>query len=274
LSVQAIGNGNHMKKINTIIRKEWAEVFKNKMVLFTVIFLPLILTALPLGIMIGIGSLGDLGGASSELPGQFRALCAEGLDDGECFLVYMVNQFMLLFMLVPLAIPTSIAAYSIVGEKTTRSLEPILATPITTIELLMGKSLAAVIPAVLATFVAFGIFLAGTWIVIPDRDLFLAIADSRWLLAVFLVGPLMAILSVMASIMVSSRVNDPRAAEQIAMIIILPLLIVFFGQIAGLFIVNRQFVFLSAIVLLFLDAIMAYLAVQLFQRETILTRWR
>lgn len=263
-----------MHKIQTIIRKEWAEVFKNKMVLFTVIFLPLILTALPLGIMIGIGSLGDLSDASSELPGQFNALCPEELSGGDCFQLYMVSQFMLLFMLVPLAIPTSIAAYSIVGEKTTRSLEPILATPITTLELLMGKSLAAVIPAVLATFIAFSIFLAGAWILTPNRDLFLAIADSRWLLAVFLVGPLMAILSVMASIMVSSRVNDPRAAEQIAMIVILPLLVVFFGQIAGLFIVNRQFVILSALVLLLLDAILAYLAVQLFQRETILTRWK
>ena len=33
------------KKIKTIVRKEWAEVFKNRMVLFTVAFLPLIMTA-------------------------------------------------------------------------------------------------------------------------------------------------------------------------------------------------------------------------------------
>ena len=32
-----------MDKIITIIGKEWAEVFKNKMVLFSVLFLPLIL---------------------------------------------------------------------------------------------------------------------------------------------------------------------------------------------------------------------------------------
>jgi len=263
-----------MKKIKTIIRKEWAEVFKNRMVLFTVIFLPLILTALPLGIFIGIGSIGGMGGSASDLPEQFNAMCPPNIGGGECFQVFMVSQFMILFMLVPLAIPTSIAAYSIVGEKTTRSLEPILATPITTIELLVAKSLAAVIPAVLATFVSFAIFLVGAWIIIPNRELFLAIVDARWLLAVFIVGPLMAILSVLASIMVSSRVNDPRAAEQISMIVILPILIVFFGQIAGLFIVNAKFVVLSALVLLILDAILAYAAVQIFQRETILTRWK
>jgi hypothetical protein len=37
-----------MDKIKTIIDKEWAEVFKNKLVLFSVAFLPIILTALPL----------------------------------------------------------------------------------------------------------------------------------------------------------------------------------------------------------------------------------
>ena len=37
-----------MKKVKTIIRKEWAEVFKNRMVVFSVIFMPLLFTALPL----------------------------------------------------------------------------------------------------------------------------------------------------------------------------------------------------------------------------------
>ena len=48
----------------------------------------------------------------------------------------------------------------------------------------------------------------------------------------------------------------------------------FFGQLAGLFIINRQLVLLSALVLIVLDAILVYLAVRLFQRETILTRWK
>ena len=45
------------------------------------------------------------------------------------------------------------------GEKTTRTLEPVLATPISVLELLLGKALAAVIPAVGATWISFLIFL-------------------------------------------------------------------------------------------------------------------
>lgn len=263
-----------MEKIRTIVLKEWAEVFKNRMVLFTVAFLPLLMAALPLGILIGMGGDASLNASTSDLPAQFSAFCSQGLSAGECFQVFMVSQFMIMFMILPLAIPTSIAAYSIVGEKTTRSLEPLLATPITTEALLVAKSAAAVIPAVVATALAFGIFLLGAWITVPTKQLFLAIADSRWLLAVLLVGPLMAVMSVIVSLMVSSRVNDPRAAEQISMVVIMPVLAVFFGQIAGVFVVNRQFVLLSALVLLAVDLLLIFFAVRLFQRESILTRWK
>lgn len=263
-----------MHKIQTIIRKEWAEVFQNKMVLFTVAFLPLILTAIPLAILFTMGNDSDLASMGGELPEQFNAFCPPELAGGDCFQVYLVSQFMLMFMIMPLAIPSTIASYSIVGEKTTRSLEPLLATPITTLELLLGKALAAVIPGVAAALAGFGLFALGAWIIVPNKALLSALLDVRWLIAIFLVGPLMAILSVTTSVMVSSRVNDPRVAEQISMVVILPLLAVFFGQLAGLFVINRQLVLIAAVVLALLDAVLFRLAVNVFQREAILTRWK
>jgi ABC-2 type transport system permease protein len=263
-----------VEKIKTIIRKEWAEVFKNRMVLFTVAFLPLIMTAIPLGILLAVRGETGMDAATSDMPEQFAAICPPGLGGGECFQVFMVSQFMIMFMIVPLTIPVTISAYSIVGEKTTRSLEPLLATPITTAELLVGKSLAAVIPAVIATDLAFVIFAVGAWLLVENPQLLVALLDARWLIAVFVVGPLMALLAVNFSVMVSSRVNDPRVAEQLSMVVIIPVLAVFFGQFAGLFILNRQLILISAFVLVLVDAMFIYIAVKLFQRETILTRWK
>ncbi len=262
-----------MNKIKTIIRKEWAQVFKNRLVLSTVLFMPLLFTAIPLGMLYATGGAGS-NDMSSDMPPQFAKLCSEGLTGSECFQVYIVNQFMVLFMMTPLIIPVNIAAYSVVGEKTTRSLEPLLATPITTAELLIGKNMAAAIPAVLATWVGFLLYVVGTWIIVPSPRVVVALLDPMWWLAVFVVGPLLAILSVNFALMVSSRVNEPRVAEQLSAVVILPLLALFFGQIAGLFLINRQLVSLFALVIAALDALMVYLAVRLFQRETILTRWR
>jgi len=262
-----------MKKIKVIILKEWAEVFKNRLVLSTVIFMPLLFTALPL-IMLFVTRGSGMDELSNDMPAQFSQLCSSNLTAGECFQVYMVYQFMILFMLTPLIIPVNIAAYSIVGEKTTRSLEPLLATPISTIELLAGKNLAAIIPAVLASWVGFFLFVAGAWILLRSAGVIAELLDPMWWIAVLVIGPLLSFLSVNFSIMVSSRVNDTRVAEQVSSVIILPVLGLFFGQIAGLFFLNRQIILAFAAILFLLDILMVYIAVKLFQRETILTRWK
>ncbi|NJD58513.1 MAG: ABC transporter [Anaerolineales bacterium] len=262
-----------MNKIKIIIRKEWAEVFKKRMVLFSVIFLPLFLSVLPLIILYSMGGAAS-NAAGADLPAQFAKLCKEGMTTGQCMQYYIVSEFMIMFMMIPLFVPVNIAAYSIVGEKTTRSLEPLLATPITTGELLAGKNLASVIPAVIATWVGFAIFAVGSLIITGGGALAAAMLDPMWLIAVLVAGPLMAVLSVNFSIMVSSRVNDPRVAEQLSAVVILPLLAIFFGQIAGLFVLNSALILVMCVILFLVDILMVYLAVRLFQRETILTRWK
>jgi ABC-2 type transport system permease protein len=260
-----------MDKIKTIIRKEWAEVFKNKMVLFTVVFLPLLFTAMPLIIL---QTTGGIGGDVSDLPSQALPLCTPEMSGSECMQVYVVSQFLILFMLMPLIIPVNIASYSIVGEKTTRSLEPLLATPITTRELLIGKNLAAVIPAVAATLLGFLIFAVGAGMLSESPLVTAALLDPMWLLAVILVGPLLAVLSVNFAIMVSSRVNDPRVAEQLSVVVMVPVLGLFFGQVSGLFMLNSQIVIILALALLLIDLVLIQAAIGLFQRENILTRWK
>lgn len=262
-----------MHKILTIIRKEWSEVFINRMVLMTVVFMPLLFTALPLIILYSTRNTG-MTDYTSEMPAQFTSFCPEGLSGGECFQVYMVYQFMILFMMLPLIIPVNIAAYSIVGEKNQHSLEPLLATPITTAELLIGKNLAAVIPAVLSTWAGFLIYAIGVWMLSNNPLVVSALLDSMWLLAVFVAGPLMAVLSVNFSLMVSSRVNDPRVAEQLSTVVIVPVLGLFFGQVAGLIFINKVVILIMIALLLLLDIGAIYLTVQLFQRETILSRWK
>jgi ABC-2 type transport system permease protein len=262
-----------MRKVKTIILKEWAEVFKNRRVLLTTAFLPLFFTALPLTILyVGQGA-GGMGGLA-DMPAQFAGMCPAGVSGDECFQVFFVSQFMMLFMMLPMIIPVNIAAYSIVGEKTGRSLEPLLATPITTAELLIGKNLAAAVPAMLATWLGFGIYALGAAFVVRSPAAFAALFDATWLLGVFVVGPLLAVLSVNFSLMVSSRVNDPRVAEQISALVILPVMALFMGQVAGVLFISRSLILVLAVVLAALDVGLVRLTVRLFQRETILTRWK
>jgi ABC-2 type transport system permease protein len=262
------------EKIWTIVRKEWAEVFKNRLVLFAVAFLPLIMTVIPLVILATTGSVeaGDL--VLEEIPPEFAAFCNDELSGEECLQTFVATQFLILFLIMPVIIPVTIASYSIVGEKTTRTLEPLLATPISTTELLAGKALAAALPALAATWISFLIFNVGALLITDNPGIINVFAQPMWLLAIFGLAPLLSIAAVSVAVMISSRVNDPRVAEQLSGMVVIPVIALLLGQTFGLFILNRDLIFYFSLAVGIIDVILLYLASQIFQRETILTRWK
>lgn len=264
-----------MKHIRTIVDKEWSEVFKNKIVLSVVLLLPILFAVLPLamlGLTSGSATL-DISAEEAGLPEQFSAMCMD-MTAGECTQVYLLNQFMLFFILMPLMIPVTIAAYSIVGEKTTRSLEPLLATPITTTELLAAKCLAAVIPAVGATFLSFLIFNLGMLILGISGKVHAYVLSSTWLVGIFLLGPVLSVISSMLAVFISSRVNDPRAAEQTTSVMIVPFMAVFLLTSLGVFTLNTRTMVAAFVVCTIAAGGLLYLGSLVFDRENILTKWK
>ncbi|MEK6256739.1 MAG: ABC transporter permease subunit [Chloroflexota bacterium] len=258
-----------MQKIYTIIRKEWAEVFKNRFVLFTVACMPLLYTAMPLIIL----STGEGFGTIGDIPPELSAFC-ENAGGEACLQSFILSQFLMLYMIMPIIIPITIASYSIVGEKTTRTLEPVLATPISTVELLTGKAMAAVIPALLATWGSYVALYIGANIIIPGPTTSTLLTQPMWLLAIFAIGPLLSVAGVSIAVMVSSRANDPRVAEQLSALVNLPLMMLFIGQVSGyISLTQTTFLWLAA-ALFVIDVGLLYFAARIFQRETILTRWK
>jgi ABC-2 type transport system permease protein len=262
-----------MERIRTLIDKEWAEAFKNKMVLGTVVFMPIIFMVLPL---FQLAVMRDIPPSElSDMPAAILSVCQQQeFTPSECVQGWLVNQFLLLFLLIPLAVPVTIASYSIVGEKSTRSLEPLLATPTSTTEIIVGKALASVIPAIGATWLAFVIFLIGARFFVASDRVYALFTNPMWFVAMLIVAPLFTVFSVNIAIIISSRVNDPRAAEQIGMLVMLPLMAIFFGAIFGLIPLSTTTMLLLSGVTLLADLGLVLLGVKLFQRETILTQWK
>jgi ABC-2 type transport system permease protein len=265
-----------MKKIWVLIRKEWAEVFKNKIVLFSVSFMPLVFSAIPLGILFSTRGVDDLSSVFGEISialEQLGRFCGN-LNDLECAQFLLLQQFMVLFLMMPAIIPVTIASYSIVGEKNTHTLEPLLATPISTGQLLAGKALAAAIPAVVASLLSFFIFAVGTFFLASSPAVAIQLFSPLWLIGIFVVGPLLSLAGVSLAVMISSRVNEPRAAEQLSALIILPVMAIFIGQLMGAVVLDQTLLLSIASALTFIDVALMYFATRLFQRENILTRWK
>jgi ABC-2 type transport system permease protein len=260
-----------LDRIRTIIDKEWHQVFKNKLVLIVAIVLPLVFVAIPISMLAIMGSVPEE--ESDELlPGWEANPAYAGLTDNEIVQAVMVEGFQVFFLIIPLALPVSIAAYSIVGEKTTKSLEPLLATPITVTELLIGKGLAAAIPAVGATWLSYLVYAIIARFLTNDQ-VYRIIISPAWILMILVLTPLLCILGIGAGIIVSSRVNDPRAAEQLGSLVMLPVLALYGVQFAGWVSINLVTFLIGVGISLVLDAIVLWIGVKLFQRETILTRW-
>jgi len=187
---------------------------------------------------------------------------------------YLVNTLSSFFVLTAVALPTIIASYSFIGEKLEKSLEPLLSTPTTDGELLFGKSLGALIPCIGATYIGELIFVivVNGWSMI-NLGTFL-LPTVYWALVTGIVIPLAGVLSVEANIIISSRVNDLRAAQQIGGIIIMPMVLL---TLLPSLIQTIPMVTITLILsggLAIADIGLFYLSKATFQREEILTKWK
>jgi hypothetical protein len=91
---------------------------------------------------------------------------------------------------------------------------------------------------------------------------------------VFLLAPLSCILSVGYNVLVSSRANDVRAAQQLGTLILLPFGAVYFlSEIKVLELTTNNLLIMAAS-LVAVDVVVFFLVKATFQREEILTRWK
>lgn len=263
-----------MSLVWVVVRKEWEEIFRTRMVLFTLLLTPMILVVVALGTMFPLaGAAADPEAARGiqELRQLATGIC-DGLADQDCGPVYLASVLMMMFLILPTALPSVIASYSVVGEKAARTLEPLLATPLTTGQLLVGKALSALIPATLATWGAAGLFLAAVAGLFRS-EVIGALLGPGWVIALGVLVPALALLSVLVAMMVSSRSTDPRSAQQVASLVVVPVVGMLIAQSFGVMVVRPGLMIGGTVSVLVIDAGLGWLAVRMFQRETILTRW-
>ena len=169
-----------------VATKDFAVFRRNKYIFYSLIAMPIIFgIVLPLVLLLALPI--DLV-ASAEIE-------------------MILNISTMYFVILAAILPTVIASYSFVGEKIEKSLEPLLATPTTDGELLLGKSIAAFIPCMGATLLGAAIFLvvADYWS-LTNLGI-LVLPNLNWALIVGLVTPLACVLSVESNIIISSQIG-------------------------------------------------------------------
>lgn len=232
------------RRVRAIVRKELREYRHNGNVLMATAVLPLIFIIQPL---IQVFTL-----SSKVAPALHR----------EHALIYLLA--------IPVLVPAALAAYSVVGERTQGTLEPLLTTPLSREELLLGKALAAFLPSVVVAYVIFGIYV-GVVELFARSAVASAIIQGPQLLAQLIFTPLLASWSIWVGIALSARSSDPRSAQQLSVLASLPVVAVTSLVAFKVIPVNFRVALAFGIALLVLSRLGWRFASALFDRERLIT---
>jgi ABC-type Na+ efflux pump permease subunit len=132
------------------------------------------------------------------------------------------HEHSLVYMLaIPVLVPAVLASYAVVGERLQGTLEPVLTTPVSPEELLLGKAMAAFVPSVVVAYAVFALFVAIVEF-FARSAVASALIQGPDLLAQLLFTPLLASWSIWVGIAISAKSSDPRTAGQISVLMSLP----------------------------------------------------
>jgi ABC-2 type transport system permease protein len=268
-----------LARVGALLRKEVAEIARNRSALLPVVVVGLITTALPFFVAIVAPELSGhplaadrdlfdtLNKVAGELPG-LGTLSPEGAMQA-----FIFSRFLVMTLLVPVTGAITFAGHSLVGEKLGRSLEPLLATPITTAELLVAKVAGALIPSLVLMLATTAVYLIGVGI-FAEPGVARALLSSKTALLVLGLGPMTALVALQVGVLVSARVNDPRTAQQFGALFILPLTGLFMAQMSGAFVLSTGIGLMIVAALGVVWFLLLLFGIAIFERETILTRWK
>jgi len=138
------------------------------------------------------------------------------------FLLMVVGFF-------PISVSLVIALESFVGEKERHSIEPLLSSPLSDIQLYVGKLLAAVIPPLLASYLGITVYLIGVNHQVGWQPNLILITQ------VMLLTTVQALVMVSGAVVISSQTTSVRAANLLASFIIIPMALMLQGESVVMF---------------------------------------
>ena len=185
-------------RISAVIRKELTEFRRSRFIVVTMGIFPAIFLAVP----------------TATILAHRVSVPSAALDK-------RIGFSLLYLLLIPVLIPSTIAAYSVAGEREQGTLEPVLTTPVRREELLIGKAAAALIPAIGVAYLMLGVFLA-----VVHFGASPVMAAAVWhapeLLAEVIFIPLLAGWAIWVGLAISSKASDIRVAQQLSVLASLP----------------------------------------------------
>ena len=261
-------------------RKELRDLRANRRIWPGYLVLPVIGILLPLLLVLLLPSLVDPSGPIQD-PG-LRVLVEmvrhdptiRGATFAERFSRLVLRESGLWYLLMPVVLAAGPAALAIVREKEQRTLEPILATPLSDGALVLSKLVGAVGPALLWTWLSgaagYGIVALATLIRLGTP-----IGPTPGnLVGLLLLGPALTAAAALAAIGASARFTDSQSANLFAGLVIVPVTLMLLALLGRPAMILPWVGVLGTVLVLLACLGLHRRARRRLQREELLTRWR
>lgn len=262
-----------------VYNKDWLEMKRNWQIVGPIVIVPMIMTVILPLILFYVPSILGTSGFNvpqtllDKLPPNLSQEIA-GMEPLQSMIyIFAVYFFAPFFLLIPLMASSVLASDSFAGEKDRKTIEALLATPIEDSEMLLGKILVSFIPSILVTFLAFAAY--AIVVNVSAFGLFggrLLLPNLLWLILIFGVTPCVALAGIGITVIVSTRVKGFREAQQISALLVLPILLLIFGEIAGALFFGPAMLALLILVFGAVDIVVFWVGMKLFRREEIIAK--
>lgn len=269
------------RAVVALARRDLLVVRRSRALVVPLVLVPVLLVVvvpLALGVVPVLATLGDPA-AAAQFDATLRALPPQiaadlgGATVAERWMRLVHAQLLPpLFLLVPFLVAQVIAADSFAGERERKTLEPLLYTPTTDGELLAGKLLAALVPALL---VDVGGFLLSAATVAAASELLFGAAilpDLSWLLLAAWVAPAFTAVGLATMVLVSLRVRGTQEAMQLGGLLVLPVVGLLVNQVRGALVLGPAAMVVGGALLWAIAAGLLVLGRRRFRRARLVTR--
>jgi ABC-2 type transport system permease protein len=263
------------RAIQAIVRKDLKVVSQNKNIIVPVIILAAVFFIVfpwVTGIApILINALGDKASTLEEfltnMPGGMQQDLAGYSVTQQVIVVMLVYYLLPFFLLFPLMAASMIAADSFAGEKERKTLEALLYTPTTDRELFIAKMLSGWLAAIVIAWGGFLIYAINVNAAAWSQMQHIFFPNILWLVMVLWVVPALSGLGVGVMVLASYRAQGFQDANQMAGLVVLPIVALFYAQMAGAIYLNVGVMLVIGLVVWLITGLLIWLGGRNFHRN-------
>ena len=248
------------QEMTSIIKKDLRRMVSTRRMFFTLLIVPLVLTVFVPSAFILIQHFvpqeqGDFQKLLELLPSA-----EQGSSLPESMARLLVNYLLpLFFLIIPIMSSTIMSASSFVGEKEKQTLETLLYCPLSLTEIFQAKVAASFLLSMAVSGISFCIMLAVLEAEIYLTAGILLLPGLQWLAVMLLLSPSFSLIAITLIVRVSAKAQSAEDAQQGAVFLLLPVLLLLVNQLGGVLLINTW-------VLLGLGVVCSFAAIVLLKR--------